>query len=54
MSQPIDRRQFQKRLSAALATTALLPLGCATQGPGGFRDSGFVRKGNSGGRQRES
>ena len=35
MSQPIDRRQFQKRLSAALATTALLPLGCATQGPGG-------------------
>ena len=35
MSQPIDRRQFQKRLSAALATTAFLPLGCATQGPGG-------------------
>ena len=33
MSQPIDRRQFQKRFSAALAATAVLPLGCNTQGP---------------------
>ena len=33
MSQTIDRRQFQKRFSAALAATAVLPLGCDTQGP---------------------